>query len=345
MTHPVHAPLDSWLRPGPDAATWRARAGYRLRTHLSRWALARLPWLARVHARVTVRDLFSTPGDTLLTATLCRHIKQRFPTLRLNVVTRHPALLTHDPHVAALNRKPGWLVIDFWYLDLQTGKDRHTNVLAPTIEHLGVGPLEYRSRVYLTAAELAAGRRRVAGLRPPLISINTLSRQPVKNWPRDRWMGLLPALATRGSLLHVGDHREPDLPVARRFAGILSLRESMAVVAACAVHVGPDSFLMHAANGLDVPSVIIFGGSRTPASLGYAANHNLFADLACSGCWLTGHAGDECPHGLSCQLAITAHAILEAADDLLSRGRRRSIVVEPAVRAATSSPSLESSAR
>jgi ADP-heptose:LPS heptosyltransferase len=75
---------------------------------------------------------------------------------------------------------------------------------------------------------------------------------------------------------------------------------------------------MHAANGLDVPSVIIFGGSRTPANLGYVSNRNLFAELPCSGCWLTGHPGSECPHDLACMAAITPAAVLQAADDLFA---------------------------
>lgn len=311
--------LDAWLRPGPSSQTKPARLRYALELRVSRWALAHLPWLDRLGARITVRDLFSTPGDTLLTATVCRHLKRRYPRLRLNVVTRHPELLAHDPHLASRNRRPGWVVLDFWYLDLLLGRDRTTNVLAPTIDRLGIGPTDYRARVYLTSAERAGGRARVAGLPAPLISVNTLSAQPVKNWPRDRWTALVPALARRGSVVHLGDDREPDLPVARRFAGTLSMRESMAVVAACAVHVGPDSFLMHAANGLDVPSVIILGGSRTPASFGYAANHHLYVDLPCSGCWLSGHPGEECPHGLRCQHAITPDAVLAATDDLLAR--------------------------
>jgi ADP-heptose:LPS heptosyltransferase len=292
---------------------------YSARTRLSRWACSHLAWLDRRGARVTVRDLFSTPGDTLLTAIVCRHLKQRHPHLRLNVITKNPDLLRHDPHVAELNGPPGCFVIDFWYLDLQQRRDRATNVLAPVIAALDVGPLEYRAQVFLTAAERTAARARLAGLRPPFIAFNTLSAQPVKNWPLPKWITLLPDLARRGTLLHLGDHREPPLPGVTRFAGDLSLRESMAVLAECSLHLGPDSFLMHAANGLNVPSVIIFGGSRTPENLGYATNRNLFTELACSGCWLTGHPGSECPHDLACMAAITPAGVLQAADDLLAR--------------------------
>ncbi|MGA2051930.1 MAG: glycosyltransferase family 9 protein [Opitutales bacterium] len=313
------ATRSTWLQLGPTRPGWRGRLDFSLRTRLSRWGRSHLAWLSRWGARVTVRDLFSTPGDTLLTAIVCRHLKQTHPRLRLNVITKNPDLLRHDPHVAELNGPPGCWVIDFWYLDLQQRRDRTTNVLASTIASLGVGPLEYRARVFLTEAERTAARARLAGLRRPFIAFNTLSAQPVKNWPLAQWNTLLPELARHGTLVHLGDNREPELPNVTRFAGALTMRESMAVLAECSLHLGPDSFLMHAANGLDVPSVIIFGGSRTPANLGYAANRNLYTELPCSGCWLTGHAGSECPHDLACMAAITPASVLQAADELLAR--------------------------
>ncbi len=306
------------MRPGPLSQGWTGRVAYALRTRAARWSQSRLARLASIGARLTVRDLFSTPGDTLLTATLVRHIKQRHPGLRLNVVTKNPDLLRHDPHIAEINARPGLFVFDFWYLDIQQRRDRVTNILAPAVDALHIGPLDYRARVYLTNAERQAARERLAHLPRPLIAFNTLSAQPVKNWPLAQWQELLPQLAARGSLVHLGDQREPLLPGACRFAGELTLRESMAVLAECALHLGPDSFLMHAANGLDVPSVIIFGGSRTPANLGYAANRNLFAELPCSGCWLTGHPGSECPHDLACMAAIPPAVVLQAAEELLA---------------------------
>lgn len=318
-------PLSAWLRLGPARAGWLGHLDYSLRSRLSRWTQAHLSCLNRLGARVTVRDLFSTPGDTLLTAILCRQLKQRHPRLRLNVITKNPDLLRHDPHLTGLNQPPGLFIIDFWYLDIQQRRDRQTNILAPIFATLGLGPLDYRARVYLTAAEREAAQARLAHLPRPRIAFNTLSAQPVKNWPLPQWNALLPELARRGSLVHLGDQREPEFPGVQRFAGSLTMRESMAVLGECDLHLGPDSFLMHAANGLDVPSVIIFGGSRTPANLGYAVNRNLFTELPCSGCWLTGHAGSECPHDLACMTAITPDAVLRAADELLLSSSRQMV--------------------
>ncbi len=310
-----------WLRPGPRDQSRLALAAYSLRMRIERWGRRHLDWLNRLGARLTVRDLYGTPGDTLLAAIVARQLKERWPGLRLNFITRNPDLVQHDPNFAQINAAPGLFSVDFWYHDLQSRRDPHTNILAPTFAALGLATGEYRGRVYLTEAERAIAREKLAGLVRPLIAVNTLSAQPVKNWPLAQWRALAPELARRGSLVHLGDAREPALPGTRSFAGQTSKRESLALLAECDLFIGPDTFLMHGANGLNVPAVIILGGSRTPANLGYSENINLYAELPCSSCWLTGHPGSECSHELACMASITPGAVLAAVDELLMRPR------------------------
>jgi ADP-heptose:LPS heptosyltransferase len=310
-----------WLRPGPRDQSRIALAAYSVRMRIERWGRRHLDWLNRMGARFTVRDLYGAPGDTLLAAIVARQLKERWPGLRLNFITRNPDLVQHDPNFSQINAAPGLFGVDFWYYDLQTRRDPHTNLLAPTFAALGLGHGEYRGRVYLTEAERAGAREKLARLPRPWLAVSTLSAQPVKNWPLAQWRAFVPELARRGSLVHLGDAREPVLPGTRSFAGQTSKRESLALLAECDLFIGPVTFLMHAANGLDVPAVVIFGGSHTPANAGYAENINLYAELPCSGCWLTGHPGSECPHGLACMAAITPGAVLAAVDEMLARRR------------------------
>jgi hypothetical protein len=310
-----------WLRPGPRGQSRPALLAYSLRKRMERWGLRHLSWLNRARARFSVRDLYGAPGDTLLAAIVARQLKERWPGLRLNFITKNPDLVQYDPNFSQINAAPGCFGLDFWYYDLQTRRDIQTNLLAPTFVALGLDEGEYRGCVYLTRAERAVAREKLAGLARPLIAVNTLSAQPVKNWPLAQWQALAPELARRGSLVHLGDGREPALPGTKSFTGKSSKRESMALLAECDLFVGPVTFLMHAANGLDVPAVVIFGGSHTPENSGYAANLNLYAELPCSGCWLTGHPGSECPHDLACMAAITPGTVLTAVDEMLARPR------------------------
>ncbi len=318
MPDTLPAARTAWLLPGPRSQSRAALLEYSLRKRLERWGLAHMNCLNRLGASFTVRDLYGAPGDTLLAAIVARQIKQRWPRLRINFITKNPDLVKHDPNLARINSAPGSFSLDFWYYDLQTKRDIRTNLLAPTFAALGITSGEYRGRVYLTDAERAAARQKLAGLPRPLIGFNTLSAQPAKNWLPAQWQELVPQLARRGTLLHLGDAREPTLPQTNNFTGGLTKRESMALLAECDLFVGPVTFLMHAANGLDVPAVVIFGGSHSPANSGYAENINIYAQIACSGCWLSGKPGAECPNQLACMTAISPKAVLAAVDEVLA---------------------------
>ena len=86
----------------------------------------------------------------------------------------------------------------------------------------------------------------------------------------------------------------------------------MAVLAQSRLHIGPVSFLMHAANGLNVPAVIIYGGRETPANSGYAENENLYTAIECSPCWIHDSRGQVCPRHIECMERITPEEVLAA---------------------------------
>jgi ADP-heptose:LPS heptosyltransferase len=310
-----------WLRPGPSEQTRFALIAYSLRKRLESWGLENLELLNQMGVRFNIRDLYGAPGDTLLAANVARQLKERWPRLKINFITKNPDLVQHDPNLTEINSPPGTFGVDFWYYDLQTRKDTKTNLLAPTFAALGLKNAKYQGRFYLTETERAAAREKLKDVARPRIAISTLSAQPVKNWSLAQWRELTPELAKRGALVQLGDGREPEFSGLTSFAGKLSRRESLAVMGECDLFVGPVTFLMHGANGLDVPAVVIFGGSHTPANAGYADNINLFADLPCSGCWLSGNPGSECPHDLACMAAITPTMVLAAVDEMLARPR------------------------
>jgi ADP-heptose:LPS heptosyltransferase len=286
----------------------------RIHWHLNHAMVQRLGVLNFLGATLTVEDAFGTPGDTLSTATLCREIKQHYPRLKLNCVTPNPALLTHDPAIDTLNApKSFWrLAFSYWYNELNPAKGTILNLLQPTMRRIGINDYKYKARVYLTADEIAEAQKRVADLPRPIISINAISRELVKVWPVENWRVLVPELKRIGSVIQLGDAKEPPLEGVVSFAGKLSMRESMAMLTQVRLHIGPDSFLMHAANGVDVPCVVIYGGSRSPVCSGYAENTNLFVDLECSPCWIHDSHGESCPYAIKCMPMISPSTVLDA---------------------------------
>ncbi len=277
----------------------------KVRWRVNRWLLRRLH-LLRPGMWLTVHDEFGAPGDTLLTAIVCRHIAQRFPKIRINCITPNPELIKEDPHIARLNGPETYPALRHWYLELLANKQAEANVLAESMRALGIAAYDYKAEVYLTDTERREGLARLDELAKPLISVNTRSKEPVKNWPAEQWARLAARLRTDYDIVQLGDDSELDIEGVRSFAGKLGLRESMAVLSHAKVHIGPDSFLMHAANGLRVPSVILFGGSRTPANLGYSTNINLYVPMPCGPCYIHQSRGEICGHGVECMNRITA---------------------------------------
>jgi len=289
----------------------------KLRWHVNEFLIRRPALLARMGWTLTVVDAFGSPGDTLLTATVCRELKKRHPKLRLNCVTPNPSLLVLDPNIDSLNERRTLGRLRFWYLELLERKDSATNVLKSTMDVVGIRQYDYRAQVYLSSSELESARQRLEGLRRPIITINVASREKVKGWPLDNWRKLVGEISDGASVVQIGDDREPLLSGVMRLAGTLSMRESMAVLAQADLHIGPDSFLMHAANGVNTPAVIIYGGSRPPGCLGYAQNVNLAVQIECSPCWIHDSKGGKCPHDIKCMDMITPEKVLEAVESKL----------------------------
>jgi ADP-heptose:LPS heptosyltransferase len=111
------------------------------------------------------------------------------------------------------------------------------------------------------------------------------------------------------SVIQLGDESEPFFSNVTRFAGNLSMRQSAAVLSCAQIFIGPDSLLMHIANGLNIPSLILFGGSRPAECFGYDQNTNLVTKPECSPCWI--HQGyEECKNDLICMKELSTSFVL-----------------------------------
>lgn len=313
--HPAHDPALAWRqRPLWNKVRWHVN------THLSR----RPGLLNALGATLTIVDGFGTPGDTLLTATICRQVRQRYRRLRLNCMTPNPDLLRHDPNIDTVNQPESFFSVWSWYPALVARRDSTLNVLHETLGRLGLAeqPLDYSARVYLTAEERAEGRVLLGDPTRPVVTFHTRTREAVKDWPLELWRPTLAELGRRFCLVHLGDASEPEISGPLRLAGRLTMRQSLSVLAHARVHVGLVSFLMHGANGLGVPAVIVYGGRETPMNSGYAGNINLDTPIACGPCWIHTSWGEHCPHDVACMREVRPDDVVAAVETILQRRSR-----------------------
>ena len=176
---------------------------------------------------------------------------------------------------------------------------------------LWIDKYDYKAAFFLSEEEKVWAKKKTSQFDKPIVVICSKSKEPVKNWPQENWLELIQNLKANFSIIQLGDDKEPIFEGVHRYAGKLSMRESAAILSYASYFIGPDSLLMHIANGLNIPSTIIFGGSRPVNCFGYADNINLSITLECSPCWI--HQGyDKCHNELQCLKQISVSQVLKS---------------------------------
>ena len=255
--------------------------------------------LSKRKSWLTIINRLGAPGDTLITANVIRCIKEQYSGLKINCITPHPELISLDPNIDSINQTETFYSFDSTYWELIVRKEKSQNIIEHNMLRLGIDKYDYKAGYYLSEVEKEWAKQKTSQFEKPILAICTKSKEPVKNWPETNWLELIQKLNAKFSIIQLGDYKEPTFEGVHRFAGKLSMRESAAILSKANYFIGPDSLLMHIANGLNIPSTIIFGGSRPVGCFGYSENINLSSAPECSPCWI--HEGYEaCSHDFMC---------------------------------------------
>ena len=277
-----------------------------------------LPSLNKRNKWLTVIDRLGAPGDALITANVIRCIKEHYPGLRINCITPHPELITLDPNIDSINQPETFYSYDSSYWELIVRKEKSQNIIEHNMLRLGIDKYDYKATFYLSAEEKEWAKKKTSQFNKLILAICTKSKEPVKNWPEDKWLELIQNLKAKYCILQLGDEREPIFEGAHRYAGQLSMRESAAILSHASYFIGPDSLLMHVANGLNISSVIIWGGSRPVNCFGYEKNLNLRNFPSCSPCWI--HQGYEsCKEDLKCMHQISVNKVISSINMIMKK--------------------------
>ena len=261
---------------------------------------------------LTVINRLGARGDTLITGNVIRCIKQKYPNIKINCITPYSELLENDPMIDSINKPETFYSFDSSYFELIVRNEKNENVVSHNLKRLGIDAFEYKSRFYLSKEEIKWSREQVGLYTKPVIAISSRSKEEIKNWPLKNWMELVSSIYKTHDIIHLGDKHEPKLDNVNRFAGICSMRESAALLSQCHLFIGPDSLLMHMANGLDIKSIIIFGKARPVNCLGYPDNINIsLPSMDDSPSWLRVEDTDQIDDSME---QITVDSIIQHID-------------------------------
>ena len=160
----------------------------------------------------------------------------------------------------------------------------------------------------------------------PLILIHPGPSWTVKEWPSEKWAGLVADLRRRGftsiaqlgvgRYLNFGQIAVDTIPGLTSFVDALSIEECIAMIAQAKLFVGIDSGLLHIAACTRTPAVGLWGS--TSPQFFYAENvrkNYVVSTVECQGCyhrlprlhWVT-----NCPHDIKCMKTIGVDEVLRA---------------------------------
>ena len=203
-------------------------------------------------------------------------------------------------------------------MEIRQNKNPEKHILAESLGKLGISEEIQKPKFFITKQERENAYKLLLELKTkPLIAINTVSKEPTKNWLAAYWHELIDRLAVDYCIVQLGDQNEIQLNKVVSFAGKLDLRNSIAILEQCHLFVGGISFLMHAASSVDVKSVIIYGGRETPKNSGYNNNINLYQKIDCGPCWIHEEDGEVCQNNLECLARIKVDSVLERIKKIL----------------------------
>ena len=268
-------------------------------------------------------------GDDLMCSMVCRELRKRSKR-SIAMVTPNPGLFEKNPDVEKIirlrdTRLNRWGRAGLPVLKLaHTGYDATQDLDLPPKEHVLIhmcrlagitGPVELRPYIFLTPAELAAGKlgeNQVAiqstGLAAPFAMHN-------REWYPQRFQELCAQLRSDVRVVQIGSSSDMKLEGAIDLRGKTSLRQTAAVLANSLVFIGLVGFVMHLARAVDCRSVIIYGGREKPAITGYVANRNLYAQVRCAPCWLR----NPCDFNRKCMDMISVDQVIAATAEQISR--------------------------
>jgi len=277
----------------------------------------KLPLLNKTRGWLTVINRLGARGDTLITANVIKCIKDIYHNLKINCITPFSELIQYDPSIDSINKPETFYSFDSSYFELIVRNEQNENIVCHNLKRLGIEKYTYKSTFHLIESEIEWAKEQLSNFPKPLIAISTKSKESVKNWPIENWFETVDYLSQKYTIIQLGDSTEPEFRNLKRYAGKLNMRESASILSRCQLFVGPDSLLMHIANGLDLKSVIIFGNARPVNCLAYPENVNLTGSTNSMGSWYHDGYGSD-TQALEAISDIHPKLVLQEIEKLLS---------------------------
>jgi len=141
----------------------------------------------------------------------------------------------------------------------------------------------------------------------------------LRSWPFERWQEVVNRIRVTYPMLavvHLGMPGTRPLDGCVNMCGKTDFRQAAQLIRRSILFLGTEGGLMHCANAVKTPALILWGGLTHPGFAAYPEKHKVIHhQVSCAPCGFLGH----CPNSRKCMLSIMPTEIVSELDKLLSQ--------------------------
>jgi ADP-heptose:LPS heptosyltransferase len=267
--------------------------------------------------KIVLRRMSSALGDNLFLSVLAREIKSVSPQTVIAVETKWPDLFAENPHIdIVLSEK-----VAIKYLRIRYAIDRRTNehILDQMVRQLPFPIKKWDRKLDLYFRENEF-RHLCRQLPENYVVLNPQGKQSHsanrKEWGQANFQAVRDLLPEY-EFVQIGPRETPLLENTLDFRGT-GIRASAFIIGRSLTCVFLEGGLMHVANAVDRPCVIVFGAAVLAVVTGYDMHINIFSRQCYSPCVSSHEKMSDCD-SMICMQQIRPGVVAEAAKRLAAK--------------------------
>lgn len=281
-------------------------------------ARVRIPFLKKVSLLYHEAGL----GDTLLVAAVAREIKQFYgDNINITVNCEKSDLLQNNKYIDTISNRYDGIDLNYHYGKSRSTKHFDTSLIEIMCRKVGINNPKHTVDLFLTDEELNNAKKLLEKYNQPIVTIQTTSGEfdaSRKHWPEHSWRDLVHFLNDSSvTVLQLGSSADTVIDGTVNLINKKSIRESAAIISYADLHIGIVSSLMHVAEAVDTPAVILFGGFEKYTAHNYKNITPMESQTECSPCGLINTNMTPCPFGKKCMISISPKDVYNEVEEIL----------------------------
>lgn len=253
-------------------------------------------------------------GDTLLVAAVAREIKHHYgENINITVNCEKSDLLNNNKYIDTISNRYDGIDLNYHFGKARSTKHFDTNLIEIMCSKVGIKNPAHTVDLFLSDEELKNAKNELEQYSHPIVTIQTTSGNfdaNRKHWPEHSWTDLVKLLNEASvTVIQLGSTSDKPINGTINLINKKSIRESAAIISNANLHIGIVSSLMHVAEAVSTPAIILFGGFEKYAAHDYKNIIPIESKTDCSPCGLINTNINPCPFGKKCMISISAQDV------------------------------------